>query len=507
MLILPVSVKNDSQRAPYVCIALILTNIFIFIFLQSGDGAIHKQAYEYRESSGLLAIEVEAYRNYLLEKGESAPDRIPEDKMERYRLASRMLADEEFNNLLETNRIIGPEQAKFKDWREKRDGFEEIKNQAVTYRYGYSPRQKNSVGLFTYMFLHGGVMHLVGNMVFLWLVGAFLETAVGTVPFLALYIVTGICAGAVFGMVYPHSSGPLIGASGAIAGAMGAYGVVFGLRKIRVFYSLGFYFDYANVPALSLFPVWLGNEFLQLSMNKNSNVAYVAHIGGLVSGVIIGAGFRAWKKDHIESLFHQEAQKSRVESLYDNGMEKLAALDLKNARADFNRLLALEPENLRAIRQLFILEKCSPQSDEFHNSAHRLLQGLRRGDPEEYLAVFEEYRKAAGKPRVTVEILERLSHLYLNAKNIEQATGCIFALIKRAPENGKIPGFLLSLAGGYQHTNNREEARKCFRILAGKYPATLEGEEAVKFLQLSSGDGSDGQISPTGASAQVIRVR
>ncbi|MFH0780595.1 MAG: rhomboid family intramembrane serine protease [Pseudomonadota bacterium] len=481
MLVLPVSTKNDNHQAPYGCIGLVLANIFIFFFLQSGDGAIRKQAYEYRESSGLLAIEVAAYRDYLLKKGEFVPDKITEDKKIRYQLAMRMANDETYNTLLEKNRIIDPEQANFNDWREKRDRFEEIKNRSITDQYGYSPQRNNRVGLFTHMFLHGGIMHLVGNMVFLWLVGAFLETAIGAISFLALYLVTGICAGSLFGMIYPLSPGPLVGASGAISGLMGAYGVVFGMRKIRVFYSLGFYFDYANVPALSLFPVWLGNEFLQLYTTQNSHVAYMAHIGGLVSGIACGAGCRFFKKDRIESLFHQEEQKSLAESLYAGGMEKLAALDMKNARIDFNQLQSLEPDNLRAIRQLFRIDKCAPHSEEFHQSAHRLLHELRSRDADEYLAVFEEYRKASGKPRVTVEILEQLSHLYLGAKNINQAASCISILLKRVPENSKIPGFLFSLARGYQHIN-KEEARKCLRILAARYPNTFEGQEAEKII-------------------------
>ena len=481
MLILPVSTKNDNHRAPYACIGLILTNIVIFFFLQSGDSAIRKQAYEYFENSGLLAIEVAAYRDYLLQKGELVADKLTEDDKVRHQLAMRMANDEAFNSLLEKNRIIGPGHANFKDWREKRDRFLEIKNRSITDKYGYSPRRNNLVGLFTHMFLHGGIMHLAGNMVFLWLVGAFLETAIGANVFLALYLVTGICAGSLFGIIYPLSSGPLVGASGAISGLMGAYGVVFGMRKIRVFYSLGFYFDYANVPALSLFPVWLGNEFLQLYTNENSHVAYMAHIGGLVSGIACGAGCRFLKKDRIESLFHQKEQKSLAESLYASGMAKLVALDMKNARIDFDQLQKLEPDNLRAIRQLFMIDKCAPNSEEFHHSADRLLHALRSHAPDEYLAVFEDYRKATGKPRVTVEILEQLSHLYLGAKDLKQAASCIVTLLKRVPENSKIPGFLFSLARGYQHIN-KEEAQKCLRVLATRYPDSFEGQEAQRFL-------------------------
>jgi membrane associated rhomboid family serine protease len=485
MLIIPISTKGDRKQPPYACIALILINVFILFFLQTGDDDIQYQAHSYYETSGLLAIEIKAYTEYLAEKGEIIPE-IPQDReKERYRLAEKMLADEKFTNLLEDNRIIRPGNPEYKQWREKRDAFTAILEKSVTHRYGYSPRKNNLHGLFTCMYLHGGIMHLVGNMVFLWLTGAILEAAIETLPFLLLYTITGICASALFGLVYPLSPGPLIGASGAIAGLMGAYGIIFGLRKIRVFYSLGFYFNYANVPALVLFPVWLANEFLQLYTNVGSHVAYVAHIGGLLSGIAIGTGYRFWKKDRIESLFAGEKQQSEVEALFDQGMARLANLDLTKARADFLKILSLEPENSRAIRQLFHIDKGSPDSDEFHNSAHRLLQHLRRTAPEEYLAVFDDYKQTTGKPRITVEVLEQLSYLHLTGNDFKQATACIAAMLRQAPENGKLPGFLYSLAKGYHRTNQGEEARKCLRILATKYGFTPEGAEAERFLDRS----------------------
>lgn len=485
MLIIPVSTKSGRKQPPYACIALILINAFILFFLQSGDDGIQRQAYDYYERSGLLAIEVEAYKKYLSEKGTAVPE-LPQDREnERDQLAAKMLADDEFTHRLEANGIIRPEQPEYKDWREKRQTFNGIMEQSVTYRYGYSPRRNNLEGLFTCMYLHGDMMHLVGNMVFLWLIGAMLEAAIGILPFLALYTLTGICASLLFGLVYPLSPGPLVGASGAIAGLMGAYGVIFGLRKIRVFYSLGFYFDYANVPALILFPFWLANEFFQLYTNIGSNVAYVAHIGGLLSGIVTGTGLRFWKKDRIESLFAGEQRKSELEALLDSGMARLAALDLAKARADFLKILSLEPEHSGAIRQLFHIDKGSPGSEEFHKSAHRLLQHLRRTAPDEYLAVFAEYKQTAGKPRLTVEILEQLSYLYLTGNDFNQATACIAAMLKQTPENSKLPGFLYSLAKGYHRNNRGEEARKCLRILATKYGFTPEGAEAERFLNQS----------------------
>jgi membrane associated rhomboid family serine protease len=250
-----------------------------------------------------------------------------------------MFSDDTFNGLLDDNKIITPDDSAFQGWHQKKTKFNLIINKSITYKHGYSPKKNNLSGLFTCMFLHGGFMHLVGNMVFLYLVGAILEIAIGPLLFLLLYLVTGICASALFGIVYPTSPGPLVGASGAIAGLMGAYGIIFGFRKIRVFYTLGFYFNYAMVPALNLFPIWLAQEFLQLHLQENSNVAYIAHIGGLISGLVIGAVYKILLRQRIDSLFIKSETKQSVEKYLESGQEKLLGFDLPGARISFEKAL------------------------------------------------------------------------------------------------------------------------------------------------------------------------
>ncbi len=483
MLIVPVFNKAD-KKTPLVCLALILINAFIYFFIQSGDPEIHQEAYGYYETSGLLSLELKAYQDYLNKNDNGTLVKVSKKENERKKLRSKMFADEKFQWLLSEHLIITDTHADFKKWREKRNQFEKIKNRAVIYRYGYSPQKNNSFGLFTCTFLHGGIMHLVGNMVFLWLVGAILEKAIGAGLFAALYVVTGICASALFGLVYPLSPGPLVGASGAIAGLMGAYGIIFNLRKIRIFYSLGFYFNYASIPAIALFPIWLINEIFQLVANKGSNVAYMAHIGGLLSGIIIGTIYRYTSKARIEALFSKEEKQNEQEILLDSGMKKLIELDLPGARQDFEQVLKIDPKNRSVIKQLFVIGKTNPETEEFHKSAHRLLTTIKNEDVGEYIAVFEEYRSVAQKTRLTLEILEQLSHCYLTVKNLSKAASCISALLKRSPKNSKLPGFLMTLAQGHNENNKEEEATKCYKVLAARYATTSEGMEAAEYLKI-----------------------
>ncbi len=482
MLIVPIASKSENKHLPYCCIALILLNVFVLFFLQSGDDAIYERAQQYYSDSGLYKIELKSYRQYLVDAGE---ENVPSLSSEQgsQELASRMFSDRAFRERLEQGLVITKNKKNYSEWSEKRKEYKGIIGKTFISRFGYSPSENNFLGMFTCMYLHGGVMHLVGNMVFLWLVGAILEAAIGAIPFIVLYTVTGICASALFGFIYPMNPGPLVGASGAIAGLMGAYGVIFGLRKITVFYSLGFYFDYARLPALALFPVWVANEFFQLYSNAGSNVAYVAHIGGLLSGVVIGAGYRQWFQNKIEGLFVAEEKKSELESTIEKAMAHLSALDLKKARNDFDRVLQQDPDNTIAIKQIYFIDKSSPASDALHTSAHRLLDHLLRTNPSEYLTIFNEYRNIAERPKVTNRMLEHVSHLFITGGDYKNASAYIALILKRDPGNAKLPSLLANLAKGYQKNKQSDRVIQCMKILAAQYSSSPEGVIASQFLK------------------------
>ncbi len=478
MLIVPVLTKSDKKKIPYICCTIIAVNCLVFFLLQSQDSFLYENAYSYYEESGLGTIELNAYKNYLAQKGDPAV----EEDLQDGTLFQMMFTDEQFLEELEDNRVITPKDPIFEEWQQKRTKFDSMLHQISTYKYGYSPRENNLTGLLTCIFFHGGFMHLLGNMVFLYLVGAILEAAIGPYFFLVLYMVTGVCASALFGIVYPDTPGPLVGASGAIAGLMGAYGVIFGLRKIRVFYSLGFYFNYAMVPALALFPVWLVNEFLQLYFNEGSNVAYVAHIGGLLSGVAIGAGYKPLLADRIDSLFAKAEQKQTVESLLNEGNDLLINFDLAGARRKFEKVLTIRPDSMQAIRHLYVIDKSSPETDRFHRSAEKLLKRIGNNSSDEYLEVFEDYKAAVKKMRLSVDMLEHLCFLYLGKKEFVKAAPLISILLKRAPKSTNLPGYLQQLAVGLQRINKPKEAQKCFQVLAQRYPESTEGVSAVAAL-------------------------
>ena len=142
--------------------------------------------------------------------------------------------------------------------------------------------------LLTSMFLHGGFMHLAGNMLYLWIFGDNIEDILGKPVFLVFYFICGIVAALSQALPEPNSQIPMIGASGAISGVLGAYVVFFPKKKIKVAIPLGFFLQILRLPAYVVLIFWF---ILQLINGANAGsgggIAFGAHIGGFVAGLVL----------------------------------------------------------------------------------------------------------------------------------------------------------------------------------------------------------------------------
>jgi hypothetical protein len=142
----------------------------------------------------------------------------------------------------------------------------------------------------TSMFLHGGWLHLIGNMWFLWIFGDNVEDTLGSVRFVFFYLVCGLLAGATHYLLSPHSPLPTVGASGAIAGVLGGYAVLFPRARVLTLVPLGFFVRIMELPALAVLLLWFGIQAVSgiLSMGMTAGgVAWWAHVGGFVAGLLL----------------------------------------------------------------------------------------------------------------------------------------------------------------------------------------------------------------------------
>jgi membrane associated rhomboid family serine protease len=134
------------------------------------------------------------------------------------------------------------------------------------------------------MFLHGSLLHIGGNMLFLWIFGNNVEDRFGHVPYLIFYLVAGVVATFVYVLSNPLSTAPLLGASGAIAGVMGAYLVLFPRVPIRTLILIPPIILWPRLPAWVLLLVWFVSQFF---LSPGSGVAWTAHVGGFVFGTLV----------------------------------------------------------------------------------------------------------------------------------------------------------------------------------------------------------------------------
>lgn len=156
------------------------------------------------------------------------------------------------------------------------------------------------VSLLSSMFLHGGLMHLGGNMLFLWIFGDNIELRFGKAKFLGIYLVWGIVAGLSHIVIDPLSSIPAVGASGAISGVLGAYLAMYPKTKIMTFLMMGFFWRMIHIEARWFLPFWvIFQNILPFLIGgfgvAGGGVAYMAHIGGFLIGLATGY---LYKKSH-----------------------------------------------------------------------------------------------------------------------------------------------------------------------------------------------------------------
>jgi membrane associated rhomboid family serine protease len=153
-----------------------------------------------------------------------------------------------------------------------------------------------AMSVFTSMFLHGGWMHLIGNMWFLWIFGNNIEEAMGRVRYIAFYLICGVLASVSHVLSNPGSVIPSIGASGAIAGVLGAYIMLYPRARVWTLIFLGFFIKLMYLPAGIILGFWFVLQFINGSMMAGrqdmGGVAFWAHVGGFIAGVLLVGLFK-----------------------------------------------------------------------------------------------------------------------------------------------------------------------------------------------------------------------
>ena len=197
----------------------------------------------------------------------------------------------------------------------------ELQNYKFILKYGMVPRDLfyNSnlfepLTICSSMFLHGGILHLLGNMLFLWIYGNNIEDSMGHTKFFFFYILCGIAAALAQALISPFSNIPMIGASGAVSGILSAYLLLFPRAKVSTLVFIFFFITVIRIPAGILILIWLSTQIIQANLvdPNNPGVAWFAHLGGFCMGILLIPFFKKESFKFFSSGHSNLKKKKRI---------------------------------------------------------------------------------------------------------------------------------------------------------------------------------------------------
>jgi len=292
MIVIPIGHESDTvRRLPWVTFSLMAVCIIVHIFLSIQVSKAEKELMSTAEELVQFYIQ----HPYLTLDQEAKDILFGEEDRERVEAILSMYGQ-------------GAARSESSIQREEQEKLDQLSFRLkslmldIPYRkWGFIPAEQTFAALLTYMFVHGGWLHLLGNLLLLYLMGPFIEDLWGRGVFAAFYLGVGMVSALMYAQHYPNFSGPLIGASGAIAGIMGAFLIKYWKTRIRFFYWIGIIFRGTfEAPAYMMLPLWLGLEIFNAKVvdslsAQGGGVAHWAHVWGFVLGVAVAVGMMVFR--------------------------------------------------------------------------------------------------------------------------------------------------------------------------------------------------------------------
>jgi membrane associated rhomboid family serine protease len=347
-VIFPISHERmTARRWPVVTAMLVAACLFVQVFLSMHDDAGSRR----QDDARAEAVEYFAKHPYLDVKPGVIPELDAETVTMAHTAASAVDAPDAEARAVEQAELDARLAAA------TRAGSAD-----VLHRFGYVPAHPSVRALFTSQFLHVGWLHLAGNLWFLVFCGMTLEDRWGRVVFPLFYLSAGAVAALTDGLVHPHDTAPLVGASGAIAGCMGAFAVAFARTRVRFALLLTFRPRVFSAPAYTVLPVWAAFEALWGWLLPGEGTSHVAHIGGFVFGVVAALGLRWSGVDRRLDDSVERAATLGDDPRIDEARRLVRAGDAKGALAMLEGLAQEKPDSVHV--QEAIAEAASALGDD-----------------------------------------------------------------------------------------------------------------------------------------------
>lgn len=400
MLIVPLRGPGVRKTVPLAVILLVIANVLVFLS-QANDDKKQAAAFEFYQQSMLFRVEPDLYQRWLKDHQPARPARAalrglkegPLSERDRGQLAMALQIDGPFLNVLESGQLIAPSNPQWVEWHQARANFMTRLRASVAHAGAFVPREHRWHTFLTSMFLHADPGHLIGNMVFLWLAGVLLESLVGFLRFLGLYLFTGLVSCALSWAMAPTSAILELGASGAVSGVMGALATTYGARMIPCLFNIGLYAWRGRMQGYWLAGVWVVWEGVQWVLFP-SNVNRAAHIGGLLAGALIGAVLGRRKdvaqktEENPRDLPRQMRERARRQAAdlnFESAAHTMLSVVRRSQQADDWQLLwayarhVLDTRAGQAAQQAILAER--PQRSELRQALLALQAEVRRRQP------------------------------------------------------------------------------------------------------------------------------
>lgn len=352
VFLLPIAHQESTvRRLPWISVSILLLCVALQIYVSAAQPAID------RELTALLEERLALEQKLLAEHAGPAAQRQDiesllhqlSDGIDPRELRDFIKGDEALLlRKLMAGELTEPGDVRFARYQAIEDDLRAVEARSPAMVLGYKPAKGGLWSMLTSIFAHIGWLHLIGNMWFLYLVGCNLEDRWGSWQFLAFYLIAGCLAAGAFGALHAGSMSPLIGASGAVAGAMGAFMVCYARTRVKFFYVYILLikprWGTFRAPTWAVLGLWLAAQVLMtiVEAHAGSSVAYSAHAAGFAFGAIVALLLRATGVD--EALDRASAQAAEGPSweahpVYVRAMDALDRQDYETARSRLHKLL------------------------------------------------------------------------------------------------------------------------------------------------------------------------
>ena len=354
-MLIPIKHENmTARRWPVITLALIAINVVVFFFTMSAMDDETPQLGEVKSHILILAalhpeLKMQPDAQRLVDgfkrshpqewKQIQSPYR---DVIDAYDAKLKMTDD--------TSKLQG-------EMDTLNDEYVKLSSTSIAEQYAFVPANPKPISYLTASFLHGGWLHIIGNMWFLWLAGFVLEDVWGRWLYSAFYLLAGAAALQFYAWTNPGSITPTLGASGAVAALMGAFLVRFPKMKIEMAWLFMFRLRRFKAPAYWLLPLWLLSEIFYGSLfGSNSGVAHWAHVGGFLFGALAALGIQHSGLEHKANKAIEEKVEWKPDSEIEQANDMMEHGQLTEAIALLTNYVAAKPNSLDAwnlLRQIY----------------------------------------------------------------------------------------------------------------------------------------------------------